>query len=171
MEKAAIPSLIKKNSTLTLEIMENVIKLLREQTILCRRTLELFAKLIELLEQNSPDLSESVLKIEKILTDLRKNSAQSQKFLQAQNCGNFADFLERQEKSIQSDVAKRLLAQSEILQSQLKRKINSAQLLTEKGAVFVNFNLNLLSQTSAGTTYGEQTLSSQSKLQMIDANI
>lgn len=151
--------------------MENVIKLLREQTILCRRTLELFAKLIELLEQNSPDLSELILKIEKILPDLRKNAVQSQKFLQSQNCKNFADFLEKQENSIQNDVAKRLLAQSEILQTQLKRKINSAQLLTDKGAVFVNFNLNLLSQTSAGTTYGEQSLSSQSKLQMIDANI
>lgn len=151
--------------------MENVIKLLREQTILCRRTLELFAKLIELLEQNSPDLSELILKIEKILPDLMKNIAQSQKFLQANKCGNFADFLEKQENSIQSDVAKRLLAQSENLQIQLKQKINSAQLLTEKGAVFVNFNLNLISQTSAGTTYGEQSLSSQSKLQMIDANI
>ena len=151
--------------------MENVIKLLREQTILCRRTLELFAKLIELLEKNSPDLSELILKIEKILPDLMKNIAQSQKFLQANKCGNFADFLEKQENSIQSDVAKRLLAQSENLQIQLKQKINSAQLLTEKGAVFVNFNLNLISQTSAGTTYGEQSLSSQSKLQMIDANI
>lgn len=151
--------------------MENVIKLLREQTILCRRTLELFAKLIELLEQNSPDLSESILKIEKIIPDVRKNAAQSQNFLQANKCKNFADFLEKQENSIQNDVAKRLLAQSEILQAQLKRKINSAQLLTDKGAVFVNFNLNLLSQTSAGTTYGEQSLSSQSKLQMIDANI
>lgn len=151
--------------------MENVIKLLREQTILCRRTLELFAKLIELLEQNSPDLSESILKIEKIIPDVRKNAAQSQNFLQANKCENFADFLEKQENSIQNDVAKRLLAQSEILQAQLKRKINSAQLLTDKGAVFVNFNLNLLSQTSAGTTYGEQSLSSQSKLQMIDANI
>ena len=145
--------------------MDNVIKLLREQTILCRRTLELFTKLIELLEQNSPNLSESILKIEKIIPDLRKNA------VQAQNCKDFANFLEKQENSIQSDVAKRLLAQSEILQTQLKHKINSAQLLTEKGAVFVNFNLNLLSQTSAGTTYGEQSLSSQSKLQMIDSSV
>ena len=151
--------------------MDNVIKLLREQTILCRRTLELFIKLIELLEQNSPNLSESILKIEKIIPDLRKNAVQAQKFLQSQNCKNFADFLEKQENSIQSDVAKRLLAQSEILQTQLKHKINSAQLLTEKGAVFVNFNLNLLSQTSAGTTYGDQSLSSQSKLQMIDSSV
>lgn len=151
--------------------MENVIKLLREQTILCRRSLELFAKLIELLEQNSPDLSELILKIEKIMPDLRKNAVQSQEFLQSNKCKDFADFLEKQEQSIQNDVAKRLLAQSEILQTQLRRKINSARLLTDKGAVFVNFNLNLLSQTSAGTTYGEQSLSSQSKLQMIDANI
>lgn len=151
--------------------MNNVIKLLREQTILCRRTLELFTKLIELLEQNSPNLSESILKIEKIIPDLRKNAVQAQKFLQANSSTNFANFLEKQENSIQSDVAKRLLAQSEILQTQLKRKINSAQLLTEKGAVFVNFNLNLLSQTSAGTTYGEQSLSSQSKLQMIDSSV
>ena len=151
--------------------MENVIKLLREQTILCRRTLELFAKLIELLEQNSLDVNESVLKIEKILPELRKNATQSQKFLQSNKCENFAGFLRKQEKSIQRDVAERLLAQSEILQDKLKRQLNSAQLLTEKGAAFVNFSLNLISQTSAGNTYAEQSLSSQSKLLMIDANI
>lgn len=154
-----------------LEIMENAIKLLREQTVLCRRSLELFTKLIELLEQNSADLSESILKIEKVMPELRKNADQSQKFLQSKNCKNFAEFLGNQEKSIQRDVAQRLLAQSEILQEKLKRQINSAQLLTDSGAAFVNFSLNLMSQTSAGKTYGEQNLSSQSKFQMIDANI
>lgn len=151
--------------------MENAIKLLREQTVLCRRALELFAELIELLAQKSPDLNDSILKIEKIMPELRKNADKSQKFLQPRNCRNFADFLNKQENSIQREVAQRLLNQSGILQEKLKRQINSAQLLTDSGAAFVNFSLNLMSQTSAGKTYGEQALSSQSKFRMIDANI
>ena len=152
--------------------MENAIKLLREQTVLCRRALELFAKIIELLQQSSPDLTESILKIEKIMPEIRRNAEQSQKFLQSKNCRNFEDFLNKQESSVQCDVARRLLTQSANLQEKLKRQISSAQLLTDKGAAFVNFNLNLISQTSASPTYGAEALSdSQSKLQMIDANI
>ena len=152
--------------------MENTIKLLREQTILCRRSLELFSTLSELLEKNSADLAEPVLKIEKIMPELRKNGRESQKFLQSVNCKTFADYLNKQEKSIQLDVAQRLLIQSENLQLQLKKKIKVAEKLIESGAAFVNFNLNLISQTSAGNTYGaEATSDSQSKLRMIDANI
>lgn len=152
--------------------MEEAIKLLREQTVLCRRSLELFAKLIELLKEKSPEITESVQKIEKFIPELRKNGITSQKFLQSKKCKTFADYINSQEKSIQRDVAERLLIQSENLQEKLRWQIGAAEKLTESGAAFVNFSLNLISQTSAGNTYGAEAVSdSQSKLRMIDANV
>ncbi|MBR6013699.1 MAG: hypothetical protein IK062_07950 [Selenomonadaceae bacterium] len=151
-------SLIRKNLILMLENMEDIIKLLREQTILCRRSMELFENLIERLKENSPDIIESVQKIEKITVDLNRNSIETQKFLQTNNFKNFSELLAAQEKNIQRNVAESLLNQSKNLQEKLRNLVEAASKLTEKGESFVNFNLNLMSKTQVDT-YGADKLS------------
>lgn len=140
------------------EKMEDLIKHLREQTILCRRLAEIFDKLIEMLKENSPEIVELVQKIEKVLLDLNKNASATQNFLQRNGFKNFSEFLSAQEKNIERDVAERLLAQSKNLQERLKQQVAAANRLTESGESFVNFNINLMSRTQADT-YGADSLS------------
>ena len=148
--------------------MENLIKLLREQTILCRRLKELFEKLVDELEKNSLDVVLSVQNVEKIILELNKNSSETQKFLQSSKYKTLANFLDAQEKNIQRDVAERLLAQSKILQEQLKRQIDIASKLTDSGESFVNFNLNLMSRTQADTYGADRLAEGQSNRRIVE---
>ena len=151
-------SLIRKNLILMREKMEDLIKLLREQTILCRRLAEIFEELIEKLQKSSPEIIDLVQKVEKVLPDINKNAAATQTFLQANGFKNFSEFLSAQEKNIERDVAERLLEQSRNLQERLKQQIASASRLTESGESFVKFNINLMGRTQADT-YGADSLS------------
>ena len=138
--------------------MEDLIKLLREQTILCRRLAEIFEKLLETLKENSPEVLDTVQNIEKIQIDLNRNAAETQEFLQRNGFKNFSEVLAAQEKNIQRDVAERLLTQSKNLQERLRQQISAANKLVESGESFINFNLNLMSRTQADT-YGSDSLS------------
>lgn len=140
------------------ENMENLIRLLREQTVLCRRLAEIFEKLILNLKENSTDILDATQNIEKILLDINKNVSETQNFLQRNGFKDFSEFLVAQEKNIQRDVAERLLTQSKNLQMKLKQQISTANMLVESGESFVNFNLNLMSRTQADT-YGSDSLS------------
>ena len=115
--------------------MMDTIKLLREQTILCRHVLELFDTLIEQLKNNSPEIIGTVAKIEKVTGNLN-NIAENNITL---------DDLD----SVQKNVAENLLKQSKLLQAQIKEKISIANELVQVGANFVTYNMNLFSHTQA----------------------
>ena len=86
--------------------MDETIKLLREQAILCAHLPELFDELIKIMEKNSPDVQEPIRKIEATVRDLSKNAQKAQDFLQRVGSPSFAEFIAAQEKNIQRDVAK-----------------------------------------------------------------
>lgn len=150
------------------ENMEDLIKLLREQTILCRRLVELFADLITKLQENSFDIIESVQSIEKLLLNLNTNSFETQKFLQSNGFKNFSEFLAAQEENIQRDVAERLLTQSKNLQEKLKQQVAAASKLTESGENFVNFNINLMSNTQVDTYGADSQSEAQTNRRMVE---
>ena len=128
--------------------MMDTIKLLREQTVLCRHALELFNTLIEELRDNSPSIIETVGKIEKVTRDLNEIA---DKKISLENLN-----------SVQKNVAESLLKQSEMLQTQIKEKISIANDLVKKGAEFVTYNMNLFSHTKADT-YSADKLTENSR--------
>ena len=152
--------------------MEETIILLREQTIFCSRLLKLFADLTESLKKNSLTMLEIVNQIEPAIAELSKNSLKAQEFLKSQQFSNFNEFINSQPAGVKKDVAIRLLQHNSDLQSKLQRQTKILQRLTDKGKNFVNFNLNVLSRTSANPTYGaEAKTGSQSGRRLFDANI
>ncbi len=152
--------------------MEETISLLREQTILCSRLLKLFADLIIILKSNSLEMAETIKKIEPLITELSRNAEKSQLFLKKAGVKTFGDFLDFQEQGVKLDVARRLLNQAENLQARLKNQTESASRLLENGGAFVSFNLNVLSQTAAGGTYGAEAVAgSQRTRRIFDANV
>ena len=152
--------------------MDEAIKLLREQAILCSRLLELLGKMSDSLKENSHDIEELVQKMDPIVTDLSRNSNKAKDFLDKSNCKTFGEFINLADNGVQKDVANRLLKQITNLQEKMAYGMKlSAQLLV-KGSEFINFNLNVLSQTSASPTYGaEAKTPTNANRRIFDANI
>ena len=152
--------------------MDEAIKILREQAILCAHLPELFDELIKVMQSNSPEVQPIVDKIAPIIRDLNKNQQREQEFLRHVNALSLAAYLAMQEKSIQRDVAEKLLQKSADAQLQLKNRMAELKLLLRKGQEYVEFNLNILARTSASDTYGAQaTTDSRRPRRMFEANV
>ncbi len=152
--------------------MDETIKLLREQAVLCAHLPELFDELIKIMQSNSPDVQESVSKIEAVMRDLNKNEKKSREFLERVNAASFSEYIDAQEKNIQREVAEKLLVKATDSQQRIKNQVAELKLLLERGKQYVEFNLNLLAHISAGDTYGAgaQTDSQRSR-RMFEANV
>lgn len=152
--------------------MDETIKLLREQTVLCTHLPELFDELIKVVQSNSPDVQAPIDKIEAVIRDLNKNQQRAQEFLNRVGAASFAEYLAAQDKNIQREVAEKLLTKAADSQLRLKNQAAELKLLVERGKHYVNFNLNILARISASDTYGSgaQTDSQRSR-RMFEANI
>ena len=152
--------------------MDETIKLLREQTVLCAHLPELFDELINVMKNNSPDVQEPIRKIETIMRDLSKNESKAQEFLKRVKAASFAEYLETQEQNIQRNVAEKLLSKSADSQRRIRVQVDELKLLLQQGKNYVEFNLNILARTSASDTYGSaaQTDSRRSR-RMFEANV
>lgn len=152
--------------------MNETIKLLREQAILCAHLPELFDELIKIMKSNSPDVQEPIRKIEATVRDLSKNEQKAQEFLKRVGSPSFAEYIAAQEKNIQRDVAEKLLKKTAEAQLRLKNQVSLVKMLLKKSRDYVEFNLNILARTSASDTYGaEAQTGSQRSRRMFEANI
>ena len=152
--------------------MDETIKILREQTVLCSRLPELFNKLIEIIKNNSPDVQEPLQKIALIMRELSKSEKKSKEFLLKVKATSFAQYVSAQEQNIQRDVAQNLLKKLVAVQVQLKTRLAELNRLLQKGRDFIEFNLNILARISASETYGSaaQTNSMRTR-RMFEVNI
>lgn len=152
--------------------MDEVIKILREQAILCAHLPELFDELIKVMQSNSPEVQPIVDKIAPIIRDLNKNRQRTEEFLQRVKAASLAEYLAAQDKNIQRNVAEKLLRKAADAQARLKNQVAELNLLLRKGQDYVAFNLNILARTTASDTYGAQaTTDSRRTRRMFEANI
>ncbi|MCR5833372.1 MAG: flagellar protein FlgN [Selenomonadaceae bacterium] len=152
--------------------MDEMIKLLREQTVLCSHMPELFGELIKILRSNSPDVQQITNKIEVLMKDLSVNEKKVREFLKRVNSPSMAEYLNAQEKNIQRDVAENLLIKSADAQQRLKKQIDELKLLVQNGKNYVEFNLNILARISASDTYGHGAqMQTQRTRRMFEANV
>ena len=152
--------------------MDETIKILREQTVLCAHLPELFDELIRIMQSNSPDVQESIRKIEVVMRDLSKNEQKARNFLNRVKASTFAEYIAAQEQNIQRDMAEKLLSKVANSQLRLQNQVAELKLLLQRGKDYVEFNLNILARISTSGTYGAaaQTSSRQSR-SMFEANI
>jgi len=152
--------------------MDETIKLLREQAVLCAHLPELLDELITVMKNNSPEVQEPIRKIEDAVRDLSANEKKAREFLTRVNAASFAEFLSRQEKNIQRDVAEKLLNKAANAQLKIKEQSEQLKILLQHGKDYVEFNLNVLAHISASDTYGSAAQrDSQRSRRMFEANI
>lgn len=152
--------------------MDETIKILREQAILCAHLPELFDELISIMKSNSPNVQEPIRKIETTVRDLSKNEQKAQEFLTQVGATSFAEYIAAQDKNIQRNVAEKLLKKTADAQLRLKNQVLQVKLLLKNGKDYVDFMLNILARTSASDTYGAAAQTgSQRTRRMFEANI
>ena len=153
--------------------MDKIIKLLREQMILCSRLSGLFDELSTALKEgrSGADVTSSVQSIEPLMSDLSKNDLKIQEFLKSEKVENVKTFVENQPNTIERSVAERLLSQIGNLQNKLRHQITNVAHLLMNSKAFIDFNINVMSQTVANTTYGPgRDLGQHQKRRVFDAN-
>ena len=153
--------------------MDKVIKLLREQMILCSRLSELFGELSTALKESrsGADVTSSVQGIEPLMMNLSKNDLKIQEFLKSAKFENVKTFVEAQSNGVERNVAERLLTQTNNLQNKLRHQITNVAHLLMNSKAFMDFNINVMSQTVANTTYGPgRNIGQHQKRRVFDAN-
>ena len=156
--------------------MDKVIKILREQMILCSRLSELFNGLDNALKDNSSggaNVTTSVQAIEPLMKDLSNNDIKIQEFLKSVKVSNLRAFVEAQPESIEHNVANGLLMQVGNLQKRLRHQITNVARLLVNSKTFIDYNVNVMTRTVASTTYGPPgaNIKNQGGRRIFDANV
>jgi len=138
--------------------MREAIKVIRKQMLLNTRLLELFEALREALrtDTSGKSVSQAVQQMEPLLSEFAKLEREQQKFLGERQKNNMWEFVQAQPSSVERDVALRLLQQLGDVQQRLRSESEESRLLLARSKEFVDFHMNVLSETQAGTTYGPQ---------------
>ena len=155
--------------------MDSLIKILRDELFLFKKLSSSLANLSNALKlhSNGSGVSSSVQSIEPILIDLSKLDNSISAFLLSVGSSNLKAFLDSRPVSVERDVALRLLAQIDILQLKTRHQlINSANLLV-KSKNFIDYNVNVLSQTVSTNLYGPPGADPESprRHRIFDANV
>ena len=155
--------------------MDKVIKLLREQVILCSRLSELFKNLSEALKTSTSGTSvtTSVQSIELLMSNLSKNDLNIRELLKSYKISDLKTFVENNSNSIEGNVANNLLIKLGNLQKRIRHQITNVARLLINSKKFIDYNINVMTQTVASTTYGPSNanIGNLQKRRMFDANI
>lgn len=153
--------------------MDRVIKMLREQMILCSRLSEIFDNLNNAFKEarSGFDVTSSVQKVEPLMRDLSKNDASISEFLKLVSVENLGAFIEQQPAGVERNVAERLLNQVGSLQKRLRHQITNVARLMVNSKRFIDYNINVMSQTVADDIYGaKRELGQHQRRRVFDAN-
>ncbi len=155
--------------------MREAIKVIRKQMLLNTRLLELFEALREALRTDTSgrNVSRAVQQMEPLLSEFAKLEREQQKFLGERQKNNMWEFVQAQPSSVERDVALRLLQQLGDVQQRLRSESEESRLLLARSKEFVDFHMNVLSETQAGTTYGPQDAERERErgMRLFDQNV
>ena len=153
--------------------MDEAIRILHKQIEYCENLTELFNTLIEVLKKNkSAEVPKLTQKISPAVGEFSKSVNSANEFLKKVGAEKLTDFVHSQRESIQKSLAEGLLKNLENLRVDLKNKTSEASRLLANSKEFVDFNLNIMSQTATNTTYGSTAeTGSQSKRKIFEANV
>ena len=153
--------------------MDKVIKLLREQMILCSRLSGIFGELSTAFKESRSglDVTSAVQNIEMLMRDLSKNDTNTQELLKSIKADNLRSFVDNQSEGVERNVAERLLEQVGNLQNRLRHQITNVAHLMMNSKKFIDFNINVMAQTVADNTYGPgKELGQYQRRRVFDAN-
>lgn len=155
--------------------MKEIIEVLRQELILCSRILELSKLQQKILVRNEADEARSIAaKIEPLLSNLGKVEESKRQLLRQQQCDTIVDLLAKSYRNAEREMAIRLLEKLDKDMQELKAISAQNQSLLRRNMGYIDFSINVITQTAAGTTYassGGQSAEPSSGMKMFDTNI
>lgn len=135
--------------------MKDIIEVLRQQLILCRRLLDLAqAQRVELVKTDAVAARKLAGTMEPIMANINSLEKRKEKFLTSRGETDLPTWLSKVPDSPDKEVLDTLINKQEIVLQELK-KVNSNNLqYLNRHTEFINYNINVMTQTSAGVTYG-----------------
>ena len=136
--------------------MKEIALLLKRQADLCSEAIAELKNVRKALAHNTAGtgVSAAVHRLEPILQNIADLSKQTETLTAERGAKNLYELLMQQPDVADREVALRLFAYAEKLTEQLKRDNASTGTLLKKGKLFVDFHINVASQTTAEHTYG-----------------
>ncbi len=135
--------------------MKDIVDILRQQLVLSKRLLELAqAQRIELVKTDAVAARKLASEMEPILANI--NSLEKRKAELLANLGedNLSTWLSKLPYSPDKKVLGTLIENQEIVLRELKKTNDSNQQYLDRHAKFIDYSINVMTQTSAGVTYG-----------------
>lgn len=135
--------------------MKNIIDFLRQQMILCMSLLEVLQRQTQaLIAGDGKAVPQITHEIETLVAKLNMQEKTNQAFLQQQQVTTIQEWLAKQPAGTERQVAEQLLQkQYKLLQKLKDARSNNLQYLNNN-MKFIDFNVNVMTQTAAGVTYG-----------------
>ena len=155
--------------------MKEIIEILRQQLILCGRILAISQKQQKQLVEHAATASgATAAEMEPLLASLQKSEANKDALLKKISGHDIAEFIRRQPKSMERDMAQRLLEKLQAVMGELKALNGHNRELLKRNMQYIDFNINVMTQAAAGTTYeatGGQPAQPDAGVKMFDTNI
>lgn len=156
--------------------MKEIIRILRQQLNLCQKlqehTCQQKAMLLE--HKTRIDMGALVKQIEPLLLELGQIDKRQSALLQEHKAGSVAELLERQPASVERSLANQLLHKVQQSMQDSKAVGQQIYLLLQRNQEFIDYNINVMNQTSADVTYtppGAANLQAMRQKKMFDTSI
>ena len=137
--------------------MEEIIGILRAQLVLCKELLKLTEQQrIYLLERDQRGLTAIVSKEEDYMGKISLFERKKSKIFSDCQVEHISEFIDRAESSDAAVMVRRLVRQLDEILGQLKEKNQRNQAILQKNIDFIDFSVNVITQTAAEPVYGKK---------------
>ena len=136
--------------------MKDAVKVIRREMFLLCQLGKVMDGLNEALlrRADAAGVRNSVRQMEAMLSELGQAEKDQRQFLETKSQNDMHGFVKAQPASQEKDAVERLLLQVGNLQNDLKRKRAEIEKLLKNEKKFVDYNINVMNQTQAGSIYG-----------------
>ena len=154
--------------------MKEIIRILRQQLVLCQQLQSIVHQQRELLkERSAADTSEFAKKMEPLLLELGKLDKQQKQQLAQGSARTMAELLGRQPASVERSLAVQLLQKTQRIMQDTREEGRKNDVLLRRNMEFIDYTINVLNQTTADAVYAPPGAAAQAvrPRKMFDASI
>ena len=135
--------------------MKDIIDILRQQLVLCARLFELVkAQKKELITVNAVAASQLSREMETVMASISAVEKRKNMKLSALREDTLAQCLASQPDGPEKSFAIQLLTKQEVLLQEIKDANGNNLQYLDRNSKFIDYSINVMTQTSAGATYG-----------------
>lgn len=155
--------------------LDEAVRLLRAQILISNKCLEKLKAIKAAIqaENKGANIAAAVQDMEPALLELGKLEKRKRDFLVKWKASSVQAVLAGQPDSDTRETAVHLLHRAQEFEESLVREVAAARLLLEKGKKYVDFNINVMTQTVASDTYNQDAAESESRrrIKMFDSSV